>query len=318
MAVFTTHHPLVNEPDSLSPEDTLVSKRPAWRRKLLPILLQVGIGLLVLGAIALLLSNLQINLLRRGLELSFDWLGRPARFPLSRGLLPYQTEDSYAWAFAVGFANSLQVVVVGLILATMLGVIGGAASFSSNLLLRKLATLYVAVARNVPPLLHLLFWYVAVFLGFPAARVSVDALASWLRLPISVEFMALLIGLTVYTGAYIAEVVRGGINSVPRGQWEAARSLGFGEGRTLRLIILPQALRAILPGLNSQYINLAKNSTLAIAVGYSDIFSIANTTFNQTGRAIEAFVLLLGGFLAVNLLISGVMNLLNRLVLQRG
>ena len=299
--------------------EPLASGRPPGRqRRLLLILLQVAIGLLVLGVVALLVSNLHVNLVRRGLGLSFDWLGRPARFPLPRGLLPYRTQDSYAWAFVVGFANSLQVVVVGLVLATALGVVGGAASFSRNWLLRQLANLYVAVARNVPPLLHLLFWYVVVFLGMPAARNGVEVLAGWLRLPISVEFMALLIGLTVYTGAYISEVVRGGINSVPRGQWEAARSLGFGEGRTLRLIILPQALRAILPGLNSQYINLAKNSTLAIAVGYSDIFSIVNTTFTQTGRSIEAFALLVAGFLAVDLLISGAMNVLNRLVLRHG
>ena len=300
------------------PEHLPPHQQPPWRRRFLPILLQVIIGLAVLGGIALLLSNLQVNLVRRGLELSFDWLGRPARFPLSRSLLPYQTEDSYAWAFVVGFVNSLQVVMVGLVLSTVLGVVGGAASFSSNWLLRQLASLYVAVARNVPPLIHLLFWYVGVFLGVPGARPTVEALGLWLRIPVSVEFMALLIGLTVYTGAYISEVVRGGINSVPRGQWEAARSLGLSEGRVLRLIILPQALRAILPGLNNQYINLAKNSTLAIAVGYSDIFSIANTTFTTTGRSIEAFVLLVFGFLAVDLLISGVMNLLNRLVLQRG
>ena len=299
--------------------EPLASGRLSGRRKrLLLILLQVAVGLLALGVVALLLTNLQVNLLRRGLGLSFDWLGEPARFPLSRGLLPYRTEDSYAWAFVVGLVNSLQVVVVGLVLATILGVVGGAANFSSNWLLRQLASLYVAVARNVPPLLHLLFWYFVVFLGLPAARSGVGAVAGLLRLPVSVEFVALLIGLTVYTGAYISEVVRGGINSVPRGQWEAARSLGFGEGRTLRLIILPQALRAILPGLNSQYINLAKNSTLAIAVGYSDLFSIVNTTFNQTGRSIEAFALLVLVFVAVDLLISGVMNILNRLVLRHG
>lgn len=302
----------------MTPAPPASGRPPGQRQRLLLILLQVAIGLLVLGAIALLLTNLQVNLLRRGLELSFNWLGEPARFPLSRGLLPYRTEDSYAWAFVVGLVNSLQVVVAGLVLATILGVVGGAANFSSNWLLRQLAGLYVAVARNVPPLLHLLFWYFVVFLGVPAARGGVDAVAGLLRLPVSVEFVALLIGLTVYTGAYISEVVRGGINSVPRGQWEAARSLGFGEGRTLRLIILPQALRAILPGLNSQYINLAKNSTLAIAVGYSDIFSIVNTTFNQTGRSIEAFALLVLVFLAVDLLISGVMNVLNRLVLRHG
>lgn len=302
----------------MSPEPLASGRLPGRRKRLLLILLQAAIGLLVLGVVALLLTNLQLNLLRRGLELSFDWLGEPARFPLPRGLLPYRTEDSYAWAFVVGLVNSLQVVVAGLVLATILGVIGGAANFSSNWLLRQLAGLYVAVARNVPPLLHLLFWYFVVFLGAPAARNGVNAVAEWLNLPVSVEFVALLIGLTVYTGAYISEVVRGGINSVPRGQWEAARSLGFGEGRTLRLIILPQALRAILPGLNSQYINLAKNSTLAIAVGYSDLFSIVNTTFNQTGRSIEAFALLVLAFLAVDLLISGVMNVLNRLVLRHG
>lgn len=302
----------------MSPEPLASGGPPGRRKRLLLILLQAAIGLLVLGFVALLLTNLQVNLARRGLELSFDWLGEPARFPLPRGLLPYRTEDSYAWAFLVGLVNSLQVVAAGLVLATILGVIGGAANFSSNWLLRQLAGLYVAVARNVPPLLHLLFWYFVVFLGAPAARNGVNAVADLLRLPVSVEFVALLIGLTVYTGAYISEVVRGGINSVPRGQWEAARSLGFGEGRTLWLIILPQALRAILPGLNSQYINLAKNSTLAIAVGYSDLFSIVNTTFNQTGRSIEAFALLVLVFLAVDLLISGVMNVLNRLVLRHG
>lgn len=302
----------------MSPEPLASGGPPGRRKRLLLILLQAAIGLLVLGFVALLLTNLQVNLARRGLELSFDWLGEPARFPLPRGLLPYRTEDSYAWAFLVGLVNSLQVVAAGLVLATVLGVIGGAANFSSNWLLRQLAGLYVAVARNVPPLLHLLFWYFVVFLGAPAARNGVNAVAGRWHLPVSVEFVALLIGLTVYTGAYISEVVRGGINSVPRGQWEAARSLGFGEGRTLWLIILPQALRAILPGLNSQYINLAKNSTLAIAVGYSDLFSIVNTTFNQTGRSIEAFALLVLVFLAVDLLISGVMNVLNRLVLRHG
>lgn len=302
---------------SLSPVPPRL-RQPNWRRRLLPILFQAAIGLLVLGAIALVLSNLQVNLIRRGLGLSFDWLGRPARFPLAQGFLPYKTADSYAWAFVVGFVNSLQVVVVGLVLSTILGVLAGAASFSGNWLLRQLANVYVAVARNIPPLLHLLFWYFVVFTTLPGVRGHVNALAAWLRLPISVEFMALLVGLTVYTGAYIAEVVRGGINSVPRGQWEAARSLGLNEGRTLRLVVLPQALRAILPGLNSQYINLAKNSTLAIAVGYSDIFSIVNTTFTQTGRSIEAFVILLLGFLVLDLLISGGMNLLNQVVLRRG
>ena len=127
----------------------------------------------------------------------------------------------------------------------------------------------------------------------------------------------MLTGLTVFTGASIAEIVRGGINAVPRGQWEAFRSLGLPEGMGLRRIVLPQALPAILPALTSQYLNLAKNSTLAIAVGYADLYAVSDTTITQTGRAIEGFLLLLFSFLLLNLLISGTMAAFNRVVLGR-
>jgi general L-amino acid transport system permease protein len=129
-----------------------------------------------------------------------------------------------------------------------------------------------------------------------------------------VEFAALLSGLIIYSGAFIAEVVRGGIASVPKGQWEAATSLGMGWFATLRHVVLPQALRVIVPGLNTQYISLAKNSSLAVAVGFSDLYSVAETTLNQTGRALEVYLLLLGAYLALDLVISLVMNGLNRLV----
>jgi general L-amino acid transport system permease protein len=108
--------------------------------------------------------------------------------------------------------------------------------------------------------------------------------------------------------------VRGGIASVPKGQWEAATSLGMGWFATLRHVVLPQALRVIVPGLNTQYISLAKNSSLAVAVGFSDLYSVAETTLNQTGRALEVYLLLLGAYLALDLVISLVMNGLNRLV----
>jgi general L-amino acid transport system permease protein len=120
----------------------------------------------------------------------------------------------------------------------------------------------------------------------------------------------------VFTGASIAEVVRGGLDSVPRGQWEAFRSLGMTEGLGMRRIVLPQALPAILPALSSQYLNLAKNSTLAIAVGYADLYAVSDTTITQTGRAIEGFLLLLLSFLLLNILINGGMQLLNRAVLK--
>ncbi|MFZ4640198.1 MAG: amino acid ABC transporter permease [Nodosilinea sp.] len=133
-------------------------------------------------------------------------------------------------------------------------------------------------------------------------------------LRISLEYAAMLGGLTFYTGAFIAEIVRGGIASVSKGQWEAARSLGLRGGLTMRLVVLPQALRVIIPSLNGQYMNLAKNSSLALAIGYPDIFATGQTTQNQTGRAVEIVFLWAITYLSVNLIISVVMNQLNRTV----
>ena len=213
-------------------------------------------------------------------------------------------------------------IAAGLVLATGLGVDAGAARGSNNRLLRSLAGSYVALIRQIPLLLQLLFWYFVDFLGLPSVpiggliRLSNQGI-QLLGLHLSVEFCAVLVGLPVFTGASIAEIVRGGINAVPRGQWEAFSSLGLGEGLGLRRIVLPQALPAILPALTSQYLNLAKNSTLAIAVGYADLYAVSDTTITQTGRAIEGFLLLLLSFLLLNLLISGGMAALNRAVLGR-
>ncbi len=130
-------------------------------------------------------------------------------------------------------------------------------------------------------------------------------------LTISPEYGALLIGLVVYTAAYIAEIVRSGIQAVPTGQWEAAGALGLHRGRVLRLIVLPQALRVIIPPLTSEYLNLTKNSSLAVAIGYPDIVSIADTTLNQTGQAIEGVAIIMAVYLAISLSISGLMNWYN-------
>ena len=126
------------------------------------------------------------------------------------------------------------------------------------------------------------------------------------------EFTALLMGLVIYTGAFIAEIVRAGIQAVSRGQVEAARSLGLTNNQTLRLIVLPQALRVIVPPLTSQYLNLAKNSSLAIAIAYPDLFSVAGTVFNQTGAAIEIVVLMMLSYLSISLFTSLLMNIYNR------
>ena len=125
------------------------------------------------------------------------------------------------------------------------------------------------------------------------------------------EFVALLFGLVLYTGAFIAEIVRAGIQAVSKGQVEAAHSLGLTTGQTLRLVVLPQALRVIIPPLTSQYLNLAKNSSLAIAIGYPDLFSIAGTVFNQTGAAIEIIMVMMLSYLSLSLLTSLIMNIYN-------
>ncbi len=128
------------------------------------------------------------------------------------------------------------------------------------------------------------------------------------------EFAALLFGLVTYTGAFIAEIVRAGIQAVAKGQVEAARSLGLTNGQTLRLIVFPQALRIIVPPITSQYLNLAKNSSLAIGIGYPDLFSVAGTVFNQTGAAIEIIVIMMLSYLSISLFTSLLMNIYNRRV----
>ena len=128
----------------------------------------------------------------------------------------------------------------------------------------------------------------------------------------SPEFGALLVGLATYTGAFIGEIVRGGVLSVGRGQTEAAAALGLSRGRALRLVVLPQALRVIVPPATSQFVNLAKNSSLAVAIGYPDLISITNSTLNQTGQAIEAITLATLVYLAISLTVSLAMHLWRR------
>ncbi|HCG7648958.1 TPA: amino acid ABC transporter permease [Vibrio parahaemolyticus] len=129
------------------------------------------------------------------------------------------------------------------------------------------------------------------------------------------ELAALLLALSVYTAAFIAEIVRSGINAVSHGQTEAAMSLGLPRAKTLKLVVIPQALRIIIPPLTSQYLNLTKNSSLAMAIGYPDLVSVfAGTTLNQTGQAIEIIAMTMGVYLTLSLLTSALMNLCNRKV----
>jgi general L-amino acid transport system permease protein len=194
--------------------------------------------------------------------------------------------------------------------------------------------------RNVPLLLQLFLWYALITQGLPGPRQALHLLPGvflsnrglvvpWFGpdgftaphlegfnfqggVALSPELAALLFGLTVYTAAFIAEVVRGGVLAVPKGQTEAALSLGLTRGQSLRYIILPQALRIIVPPLSSQYLNLLKNSSLAVAIGYPDLVSVANTTINITGQAIEGFAIVMALFVVISLAVSALMNWYNR------
>ena len=131
---------------------------------------------------------------------------------------------------------------------------------------------------------------------------------------VSPEFAALLLGLVIYSGAFTAEIVRAGILAVSWGQSEAAMALGLKPGQRMRLIVLPQALRVIVPPMTSQYLSITKNSSLAVAIGYPDLVSVANTTINQTGQAVEGIAMIMAVYLTISLLISLLMNVYNRAV----
>lgn len=278
---------------------------------------------LIVFALSYLFTNLVQNLQRLGIQLGFGFLNSQAGFSIGDSPIPYQPSDSYSRALLVGLVNSLRVIVAGMIFATIIGVTAGIARLSDNWLVRNISLIYVETLRNTPLLLQLFFWYFAVFFSLPTAdnRVTWFGFLSFSKngiwfgdLHLSSEFSALLLGLAIYTGTFIAEIVRGGVQSVPKGQWEAARSLGLKPHLMMALVIFPQALRAIIPPLANQYLNLAKNSSLAIAIGYSDLYAVASTTFNQTGRAVEVMVLICATYLSISLVISLLMNFYNRKV----
>ncbi|BDI17736.1 amino acid ABC transporter permease [Nostoc cf. commune SO-36] len=289
-----------------------------WR-----IALQLIAVFLAAVVVVILWGNLQRNLQQLGILFGFDFLKQQASFDIGETVISYKPTDAYSHALWVGLINSLRVAIAGIFLTTIVGVSAGIARLSDNWLVRNIAMVYVEVFRNTPLLLQLLFWYFAVFLSFPKTENKISLWGfvgisqNGLELPwftLSPEFSTLLLGLTFYTGAFIAEIVRGGIQSVPKGQWEAARSLGLKPGLVMRLVVFPQALRVIIPPLTSQYLSLTKNTSLAIAIGYPDIYFVASTTFNQTGKAVEVILLIMLTYLTLSLTISVVMNLFNRSV----
>jgi general L-amino acid transport system permease protein len=291
----------------------------------------------VLALAATLFSNTLDNLSRRGIQTGFGFLGRQAGFDIHFTLIDFPPSSSFARAFLVGLINTLLVSAVAIAISTVFGFVIGIARLAPNWLVSKLAEAYVEIIRNIPLLLQLFFWYFAVLRSLPLPRQSISVfgvaylnnrglyLPSFDSVPQLVglnfqgglvvvpEFVALLAALSIYTAAFIAEVVRAGVQSVPRGQSEAASALGLTRGQALGLIIVPQALRVIVPPLTNQYLNLTKNSSLAVAIAYPDLVSVfAGTVLNLTGQAVVVIGITMAVYLAISLSIAAGMNLYNR------
>ena len=314
---------------------------------------QVGLIILLAVLLGWLLSNTLANMRSRGIQSGFDFLWSTAGFDIGESLIAFDSEQPYWRAFLVGLLNTLRVSVTGIVLCTLLGTLVGIGRVSGNALARGLCYAYTEVLRNVPILLQLLMWYVMLMEWMPDADTPLHGLGgiylskgglsvpwptwndgAWTSallwdmpavvegeirggLNISPEFLAVTLGLTLYTSAFVAEVVRSGLQSVARGQIEAARSLGLNPWLTLRHVVLPQAMRVIVPPMTNQYLNLTKNSSLAVAIGYPDLVNISNTALNQTGRAVECIAIIMAIYLMLSLLTSALMNAYNRRVAIR-
>lgn len=314
------------------------------------ILLQAGLICVTAVALWYFGANATRNLLDLGIARGFNFLQREAGFEIGETTwLSYDAADTYLRALHVGFLNTLRVSLLAIALATGLGALVGLARFSPNWLLRTIAAAYVEIVRNVPLVVQLFFLYAWMTELLPAAAEALEPLPGvflskrGVAFPIitsltplefeypqfrgfdfvgggtlSPEFATLLFGLSLYTAAFIAEIVRAGFLSIPRGQLEAGYSSGLQRGHVVRYIVVPQALRVIVPPLTSQYLNCTKNSSLAVAIGYPDLVSVANTTINQTGQAIEGFAIIMLVYLTISLVTSVFMNWYNRRFALRG
>jgi len=394
---------MADEPSG-TPSGSSGASVPFWRDvRVLAVISQFVFLAVVLLIGSYLLNNLITNMETKGFAPHLGWLDLRAGYTISESVIAYTPDDTYARALLVGLLNTLMVSVVGIFLATVIGLIVGIARLSTNWLVSKLALAYVELFRNTPVLVQLLVIYFVVFLQMPPVKESIElpldmylsqrgfvmprpeiapdgaiwfvfvivglaaagtlwfmagrreaagqptnglrwfAFAAALGLPIlgwflipggplefenpelgafnlqgglrfTPEFLALTVTLALFTAAFIAEIIRGGIQSVGKGQLEAARTIGLTEGEVLRLVILPQALRVIIPPLTSQYLNLIKNSSLAFAVGYADVFNVSRTVSEQTGQPVAVIIIVMAVYLVISLLTSVVMNFYNRAV----
>ena len=383
---------------------------PVWRHaRILQWATQIVSGFMAVVLVAWFFLNIGGAIQDRNIPYGFSFLDREYQTPIGHHFLPYESSDSFLYALGVAATNTVVVSIIGVILATALGIVIGVSRLSGNWIVSKLALVFVEFFRNVPLLVQLFFWFY-IFLALPPERdgfvffdslyvnnagvsmpwpvpsdvgtglvwlalalVGVIAgvivhrfllkretmtgkasypviygalttvgigLITWIALmaaagesPFVISqpaqqgtfarvaggftapagLLALLIGLVMYTASFIAEIVRAGITSVGRGQTEAARALGLSNLSALRHVTFPQALRVIIPPLISQFLNLTKNSSLAGAIGYSDLTNVAKT-MTQTAPAVSIFVLIMLSYLAMSLAYSLAGNLYNRYV----
>ena len=389
----------------LSQVKNLTFREMLYNNELRAFFFQVATFLLIFGLFYTIIGNLFDNIEARGIHTGFSFLKNRAGFDilpfLGNYLQDYTPESSNLTVFYVGLINTLIVALVGIIIATVLGLLIGIARLSNNYLIAKLAGGYIELFRNIPVLLQIFFWYNIFINIFPHPKQSFSffdmaflnqrglylpkpilesgftlviiafvvgiiltvfmkryfnkkhdetgvytktlgystllifglpavfflLLGSPLSFDLAVlgkfnlkggmqivpEFIALTFALSVYTATYIAEAIRSGIEAVDKGQKEAAAAIGLTQTQSLKLIILPQALRVAIPPTINQYLNLTKNSSLATAIGYPELMSaFGGTVLNQVGQAVEILGMAMLVYLFISLCISLLLNIVNK------
>ena len=371
-------------------------------KKIIPQIVTLLVLTLIFGFFTF---NAQINMDNRGIEFGYGFLSQEASFDVQFSLIDYDGSYSYARAYLVGLLNTLLVAFLGIIFATVIGVVVGIARLSPNYLIERTSSFYVEFFRNIPLLLQIFFWYFAALRALPlpqdaesifgisyltikgffvpafiwnnfdifsysiiAAIIATILIRNYAKklqenqgkqlpvfsistalliiLPlltfliggvtldfeiptlkqlsvtsfaydggvgIPPELIALTLALSLYTATFIAECVRAGIQGIGKGQKEAAASIGLNPNQILKLVVMPQALRIIIPPTTNQYLNLTKNSSLAAAIAYPDLVLVfAGTALMQTGRAIEIVSITMLTYLSISLSISLLMNWYNK------
>ena len=371
-------------------------------KKILPQILTLLVVILVFGFFS---YNAQINKENRGITFGYGFLSQESSFDVQFSLIAYDGSHSYFRAYLVGLLNTILVSVIGIIFATIIGVVVGIARLSNNYLINRTAAVYVEFFRNIPLLLQIFFWYFAALRALPlpqdtepmfgvffltikgffvpafvwnnldifiysiiAAIISITLIRIYAKrkqenegvqtpvLSISIglllilpilsflfggvdasveipvikqlsqsgftyeggiklppELISLALALSLYTATFIAECVRAGVQGVSKGQKEAAASIGLTPNQVLKLVVMPQALRIIIPPTTNQYLNLTKNSSLAAAIAYPDLVLVfAGTALMQTGRAIEIVSITMLTYLTLSITISIFMNWYNK------